>query len=269
MPSASNSSSVWPICRLFGLDIQATTLHDATAHLTAVAMADVRPARVVVTPNVDHLVRLDAQPAFKALYTQSDYIFADGMPVVWASRRLSDRPLPERVTGADLFVALARSAAAAGLSILVIGGLPGQEAELQQAFARVYPGLRAEVFAPSMQFDPGGAEGEEALRRVALLRPAMVFVCLGMPKQERWALSHRDRIAAPLVLCVGAAMEFALGFKHRAPLWMQRSGLEWFWRLASEPRRLWRRYLVQSTRFARLLWRERAARRAANHIHQP
>jgi len=77
-----------------------------------------------------------------------------------------------------------------------------------------------------------------------------------MPKQERWAFAHRDAMQAQLVMCVGAAMEFALGFKSRAPLWMQRAGLEWCWRLASEPRRLWRRYIVQGSRFAGLLRRE-------------
>ena len=252
---------------MFGLNIQAARFADAAAQLTAVAAAGSRPAQVVVTPNVDHLVRLDANPDLMPLYVQADYIFADGMPVVWASKALGGPVLPERVTGADLFVALARNAAAASLPIFVIGGMPGQEEELQQAFARVYPGLRAQVFAPSMQFDPLGAEGEEALRRIAAMRPAIVFTCLGMPKQERFALLQRARIEAPLVLCVGAAMEFALGFKQRAPMWMQKSGLEWFWRLASEPRRLWRRYLVQSTRFARLFWRERNSRRRDNHIH--
>ena len=101
------------------------------------------------------------------------------------------------------------------------------------------------------------------------MKPAIVFVCLGMPKQELWAMGHRHEIDASVVLCVGAALEFALGQKRRAPAWMQRAGFEWLWRLVSEPRRLWRRYLVQSLRFVRLLRRERAAsiekRHAARH----
>lgn len=254
------SSGDLPACTLFGLRMRAVTLNEAAAHLLAGAARPRRPAQVVVTPNVDHLVRLESDAALRQIYVHADLIFADGMPVVWASR-LTDTPLPGRVTGADLFVALARGAAQQGLRIFVIGGQPGQEAALGSAFAQTYPGLQAEVYAPSMQFDPLGAEGEEALQRIARWRPAFVFACLGMPKQERWALTHRDRIDAAAVLCVGAAMEFALGIKRRAPAWMQRSGLEWLWRLASEPRRLWRRYLVQGLRFVPLVWRERKAQR--------
>lgn len=249
-----------PVCTLFGLDILALGFEQAAADLETRAASAARPACVVVTPNVDHLTRLDrATPEFRAMYASADAIFADGMPLVWASRHFSDTPLPGRVTGSDLFVTLARRAGERGLPIFVLGGRPGDEAALSAALAARFPGLKAEVFSPSMQFDPDGAEGHEALRRIAVSRPAIVFVCLGMPKQERWAIGHRQAIDASLVMCVGAALEFALGQKRRAPAWMQQMGFEWLWRLLSEPRRLWRRYLVQSLRFARLLRRERVA----------
>lgn len=242
---------------LFGLDICATGFRQAEQSLMRLGLARQGPPAIVVTPNVDHVVRLDADAQFRQLYVQADYIFADGMPLVWASRWMKTAtPLPERVTGSDLFVALAQDCARQQAPIFVIGGMPGQEQMLTQAFERVYPGLPVTLFCPSMQFDPLGAEGQEALQRVNAVQPAIVFVCLGMPKQERWAMAHRDAIQAGVVMCVGAAMEFALGFKSRAPLWMQRAGLEWCWRLASEPRRLWRRYIVQGSRFAGLLRRE-------------
>lgn len=247
--------TVFPTSHLFGLDICAAGFTQAADQLMHLAARRDGPPAIIVTPNVDHVVRLDADPQFRSLYMQADYIFADGMPLVWASR-LSAAPLPERVTGSDLFVALARAAAAAQLPVFVIGGMPGQEDMLSAAFARVYPGLQVEMYCPSMQFDPHGAEGREALRRVNACKPGLVFVCLGMPKQERWSFAHQDNMQAGVVMCVGAAMEFALGFKSRAPLWMQQAGLEWFWRLASEPRRLWRRYIVQGSRFAGLLRRE-------------
>ncbi|MCZ2498409.1 WecB/TagA/CpsF family glycosyltransferase [Xylophilus sp. Kf1] len=244
---------------MFGLDILAMDFEQAALALEARAASRARPCCVVVTPNVDHLTRLDrATPEFRAMYASADAIFADGMPLVWASRHFSDTPLPGRVTGADLFVRLARRAGERGWPIFVLGGQPGEEAALSAGLAARFPGLRATVFAPSMQFDPEGAEGLEALRRIAEVRPAIVFACLGMPKQERWAMGHRHEIDASVVMCVGAALEFALGQKRRAPAWMQRIGFEWLWRLLSEPRRLWRRYLVQSLRFARLLRQERA-----------
>jgi N-acetylglucosaminyldiphosphoundecaprenol N-acetyl-beta-D-mannosaminyltransferase len=253
---AGLSTTEFPTVPLFGLDICAVRFDEAADALFAYASAGARPARVIVTPNVDHLVRLqDASAEFTEPYRGADYIFADGMPVVWASRLLG-RPLPERVTGADLFLALAQKAGQAGMPVTVIGGMPGQEEMLREAFARVYPGMPLELFCPSMQFDPLGAEGIEARNRVNRQRPGIVFICLGMPKQERWAFAWQQQLDASLVLCVGAAMDFALGFKRRAPRWMQKAGLEWFWRLASEPHRLWRRYIMRGSRFVGLLARE-------------
>lgn len=245
---------------LFGLDLWPLDFGQATGLLTRAASGGA--AKVVVTPNVDHLVRLSRDPGFKALYAQADYLFADGMPVVWASRLLG-HPLPARVTGADLFVALCRHSAASGQRVFVLGGRPGQEPELLRRYAQVFPGLDVVVCCPSMGFDPEGDEAEAVLRRIQAERPAFIFVCLGFGKQERWALRHAHRLGSGLLVCVGAAQEFALGLKQRAPRWMQRSGLEWLWRLASDPAHLWRRYLVQGPLFLGLLWREwRLPRRA-------
>lgn len=255
MPERVKKQCAFPTSSLFGLDICAVRLHAAVQGLIHLAERCEQPPAVVVTPNVDHVVRLDRDASLRALYGQADYIFADGMPVVWASR-MSEMPLPERVTGADLFVELLRAAVQRRVPVCVIGGMPGQEALFAAAFAQKYPGLQITLYCPSMQFDPLGAEGREALRRINACRPGLVFVCLGMPKQEHWALAHCNEMQAGVVLCVGAAMEFALGLKSRAPSWMQQGGLEWLWRLASEPRRLWRRYIVQGVRFIGVLRRE-------------
>ena len=201
--------------RLFDLDIQNQTFAEAHQLLMQTARTRGNASKVVVTPNVDHIVRLDQQAEFKQLYSTSDLIFADGMP--------------------------------------------GQETELLAAFARVYPGLRVDLFCPSMQFTPEGAEADEAIRRIRVAKPHIVFICLGMPKQEYFAFRYRREEStdnAPLLMCVGAAMEFALGQKQRAPLWMQKIGMEWFWRLASEPRRLWQRYTIQGSKFFGIMLRE-------------
>ncbi len=255
MVKMNNSKERLPTTRLFDLDICAVSFDEARTHLVDIAKQKAYRAHVVVTPNVDHIVRLESDAAFKQFYTQSDFIFADGMPVVWASH-MTARALPERVTGSDMFVALTRAAVADGLSVFLIGGIPGQEAQLKRDFQHVYPGLDITIYCPSMQFDPTGAEGLEAVSRVNAAKPDIVFVCLGMPKQERWALTHRAALSASVIMCVGAAMEFALGLKSRAPKWMQQAGLEWFWRLCSEPRRLWRRYIVQGKKFFPLCLRE-------------
>lgn len=245
---------------LFKLPFQATSLEAAAQHLIVLAQADTGRAQVVVTPNVDHVVRLDGDPELQELYASADLFYADGMPIVWASRLLG-HPLPERVTGADLFVRLCKLGAEQNLSLLLIGGQPGQEAKIQLAFQQRYPGLSIHVISPKMGFDPLGEEARTIAQQARTLQPELVAVCLGFPRQERWALEFAPLLPRGVILCVGAAMEFAIGLKPRAPRWVQQSGLEWLWRLASDPRRLWRRYLVEDRKFLGILWREWQARR--------
>jgi len=244
-----------PKVELFGLDIAALTFDEATQALAQAAARRDGAAQIVVTPNVDHVVRLESNPDFKARYAQADFIFADGMPVVWTSR-LVGRPLPERVTGADLFVALCKQAQAENWQVVVLGGDARIEEEIRQGFARSFPGLRVEILSPSMQYDPDGLEAQEHARRIRELAPRIVFVCLGMPKQEKWAFRYAPTLPGGIILCAGMAMMFAIGMQSRAPLWMQRSGLEWLWRMCSEPRRMVRRYLVEDAKFLGLFWRE-------------
>ena len=238
---------------LFGVRFNAVNFKDAIDLLSS--SVEQRPAKVVVTPNVDHLVSLSELPAVKNVYTGADFAFADGMPVVWASRLLR-QPLPERVTGADLFVALCRKAQLRHWKVCIIGGIPGQEAMLRDRFSIVFPGLKVELLCPGMGFDYQSNEADAAADWVNANAPDLVFVCLGFPRQSLWSLRNRPRLDTGLVLCVGASMEFALGLKSRAPQWMQKTGFEWVWRLGSEPRKLWRRYLVRGPKFFQLVWNE-------------
>lgn len=259
-PHAGERAVFNPSIRLFGLNIAAVSFDTALDVLCAAAVQRDGRARVAVTPNVDHVVRLDAQPELQTLYRTADFLFADGMPVVWASR-LMGKPLPGRVTGSDLLPALCARARANGWKVAIVGGMPGHEAALIDGFAKHYPGLDLHVFAPSMSFDPTGPEGDAIAERVRELAPDVVFVCVGMPKQERWALHHAETLGGGLVLCAGAAMEFAAGLRKRAPEWMQRTGFEWCWRILQDPARLWRRYLVDDRRFFSIVWRHwRSAR---------
>lgn len=244
-----------PSRRLFGLDILAAGFDEAVELLAQSAAGGDGCARVVVTPNVDHIVRLDKDRTLRQIYARADFIFADGMPVLWASRLLR-RPLPARVTGADLFVAMCHEAVTHDWRVALIGGMPGQEAMIRERFETYYPGLRIDVTCPSMSFEPLGEEGERIASRIRETAPHLIFVCLGLPKQEYWAMRHAPTLPRGVIFCVGAAMEFAIGMQRRAPHWVQRIGAEWLWRLVSNPRRLWRRYLVEDTRFLSLCWRE-------------
>lgn len=239
---------------LFGLEIDALTFDGAAKILGEAATQQEGRAKVVVTPNVDHIVRLDSNAELKALYVQADFVFADGMPVVWASR-LMGRPLPERVTGADLFVSLCQQAQASGWQVVVLGGDAKREPTIRHGFATHFPQLKVEIISPSMQYDPQGAEAKAHADRIRELAPQIVFVCLGMPKQEQWAFRYAPTLPGGIVVCAGMAMMFAIGLQSRAPKWMQNIGMEWLWRLASEPRRMAHRYLVQDMKYFQLVWK--------------
>lgn len=240
---------------IFNLPLHAVEFAEAVNLVSAAATRAADRPSIVVTPNVDHLVKLAQMPAFQGEYARADFIFADGMPLVWFSR-LIGRPLPARVTGADLFVALCEKAVEHSWQVAVVGGRPGMESELYERFAQRYPGLKVKILSPSMGFNPEGDESAALAKQVAQLNCQIIFVCLGFPKQEIWALHYGSSMPGGAMLCVGAALEFALGIQRRAPRWMQRAGFEWLWRLLSNPRRLWRRYLVDSWSFVRLCWQE-------------
>ncbi|WP_058376264.1 WecB/TagA/CpsF family glycosyltransferase [Pandoraea norimbergensis] len=244
-----------PSVALFGLNLAAVPFDTAVDVLAHASVQRDGRARIVVTPNVDHIVRLDTQPEFKRAYATADYLFADGMPIIWASR-LFGTPLPGRVTGADLLPALCDRASATGGKAVFVGGHPEFEARIREGLAARFPGLDFTLIVPSMRFDPTGPEGDAIAERVRALAPDLIFVCVGMPKQERWAMANAGNMPGGLMLCVGAAIEFAAGMQRRAPKWMQRTGSEWIWRILQDPGRMWRRYLVDDRRFVGICWRQ-------------
>jgi N-acetylglucosaminyldiphosphoundecaprenol N-acetyl-beta-D-mannosaminyltransferase len=225
--------------------------------VAAVAHALARGLRgYVVTPNVDHLVLYRESEAFRTACDEASLRLADGMPIVWASRLLG-RPLRARVAGSDLFPALCAMAARDGHRVFLLGGAAGVAERAATRLAARFPGLRvAGAYAPSDRFEPEGEAADAAVRAVNSARPALLFVALGTPKQELWVHHHWSRLDATAVLCCGAAFDFVAGIQIRAPGWMQRAGLEWLWRLAHDPARLWRRYLVRDAAFVGIFLKE-------------
>lgn len=215
----------------------------------------------VATLNVDYLRRLTGDPAFRATCAPASLVVADGMPLVWAGR-LQGTPLPERVTGAGLVPSLAAAAAAAGRSLYLLGGAPGVARAAADILRRRHPSVRiAGTLALPLDFEPD----ETALRPVAdaltLASPDIVYVALGSPKQDRVIARLRATLPRAWWLGIGVALSFLTGDVPRAPAWMQRAGLEWFHRLAREPRRLARRYLADDLPFAARLLLGAAAHR--------
>jgi N-acetylglucosaminyldiphosphoundecaprenol N-acetyl-beta-D-mannosaminyltransferase len=254
-----------PRVRLFGIEIDPLRVSAAVGRLLEWTTTRDGVCRYVVTPNADHAVMFQENDGLRRAYAEASLVLVDGMPVLWAAKMLR-RGVPERVPGSDLVPALFaaaserfRSAAARGeasepLSVFLLGAMPGVA---QRAAARIetrWPGVSVVgCDSPAPGFEKRAADNDAILARIAASGCQVLVVGFGAPKQELWVHTHRDRIAAPVALCVGATIDFLAGEKQRAPVWMRRVGLEWVHRLASEPRRLARRYLRDAIRFPRLV----------------
>jgi N-acetylglucosaminyldiphosphoundecaprenol N-acetyl-beta-D-mannosaminyltransferase len=204
----------------------------------------------IVTPNIDICRQTRSNPADRALAESATLIVPDGMPLLWAARLRNER-LPERVTGSSLIYSLTSAAQRSGRSIYLLGGKPGVPDLAGTELTRLYPSLKvAGAAAPPVGFDET-AEGVTAIRDSLLLAaPDIVYVGLGFPKQERLIAHLAPAMPQTWFLACGAAIPFAAGTLSRAPKWMQRSGLEWIFRLLREPRRLFRRYVINDLPYA-------------------
>jgi len=202
----------------------------------------------IVTPNVDIVRQVRQSPAVADQVSAGDLVVADGAPLVWASRLAGTR-LPERVAGSDLIWELSSAAADDGRSVYVLGGTPGEDRPTAVVAAErledTYPGLSvAGACTPPMGFDSDVGYLDELAAELVDASPDIVFVGLGFPKQERIIARLAEWLPSTWFLGCGAAVDFVAGRRRRAPVWMQRSGLEWAHRLAGEPRRLFVRYVV-------------------------
>lgn len=207
-----------------------------------------REHHYVCVTGVHGVMESQRDPALRDIHNAAGLVTADGMPLVWVSRLLGARHA-ERVYGPDLMLALCRASAGGGLRHYLYGGAPGVVERLAERLEQRFAGL-AIVGTCTPPFRPLTAEeDEEVVERINASRADIVWVGLSTPKQERWMSAHVGRVRAAALIGVGAAFDFHAGLKRQAPRWMQRSGLEWSFRLATEPRRLWRRYLVNNPRF--------------------
>jgi len=218
------------------------------------ALVDRGRGGAVFTPNVDHVVLADDDARFRDAYQRASLALPDGAPIPWAARLLGT-PVPEKVSGSDLVVPLARLAAARGWRVFLLGGAPMVAERVAERLARDFGVTVVGRESPMIGADGAGADDDAIVRRIRASRAQLLLVALGAPKQELWIDRHRQALGPVVAIAVGASLDFLGGHVRRAPRWISRVGLEWLYRLAREPRRLWRRYLVRDPRFLLILAR--------------
>ncbi len=215
---------------------------------------------IVFTPNVDHIVLAEEDGDFRAAYGAADLALVDGVAVLWAARALG-KPLPEKVSGSDLLRPVIARARERGWRVYLLGAAPGVAVRAKEILEQEHPGLHVVgTSSPDISLAMSHEAEEAVLEGVRAARPHLLFLALGAPKQEIWAHRIRDSVRPAVILCVGASLDFVAGAASRAPQWVSAAGFEWLYRLAHEPRRLWRRYLVRDPKFLAIVAREMARR---------
>jgi N-acetylglucosaminyldiphosphoundecaprenol N-acetyl-beta-D-mannosaminyltransferase len=247
-------------CNLMGLPIDRLTKEEAIEHiLTASARGD---GGWVITPNVDILRQVNRDEALRQLLEKATLRLADGAPLVWASR-MQQQPLPERIPGASFIWWLSAAAARSGVPIFLLGAAPGVARKAGQLLQEDIPGLHvAGTHCPPLGFEHSTEATAAIIESIGAANPGIVFCGLGCPKQERLMAYLVEIFPHIWFLASGGSLDFIAGVTTRAPEWMQKAGLEWLHRLTHEPKRLFKRYVLDDIPFAlRLLARASRQRR--------
>jgi N-acetylglucosaminyldiphosphoundecaprenol N-acetyl-beta-D-mannosaminyltransferase len=234
------------VANVLGVRIDASTLDEAVSQIGTWISEGKRTYIAICT--VNNVVQALRSENYRQVLNGSGLTTSDGVPLVWELHRQGHAGA-ERVYGPDLFLAVSNASISRGWKHFYYGGHEGVAESLAAKMRGRFPGLRVVgMFSP-----PVASVDELCTQEVAddinASDADIVWVGLGAPKQEEWMARMRERLAAPILIGVGAAFDIHTGRVAQAPLWMQRNGLEWLFRLGSEPARLWRRYLVGNTRF--------------------
>ena len=244
---------------ILGLPIDNCTMDEALHKI--VGYVEEHQFSFAATPNVDCVMKARKDPDLRNLYDKANLVVADGVPLLWASRLLGV-PLQERVNGTDLFERTCELAAQRGYSVYLLGGNPGAARDASKRLSARLPGLRIAGWeCPPYGFGQDVNENFKVQRRVRKSGAHILFLGFGTPKQEKWISKYGREAGVAFAVGVGISFSFVSGEIKRAPLWMQHVGLEWLWRLLKEPKRLWKRYLVEDIPFFYLLLVE-----SANHL---
>jgi N-acetylglucosaminyldiphosphoundecaprenol N-acetyl-beta-D-mannosaminyltransferase len=239
---------------MMGCEIDNLTMEQTLQKIDGFIQSGLPHQHVVV--NVDKLVKASHDAELRRIINDCALVNVDGMPVVWASRLLG-KPLKERVAGVDLFEALMQRSSQTGWRVFLLGAREEVVSEVKRRYEIKYPGLTV------CGYRNGYWKPEEEAGVVEQIRAAqadLLFVAISSPKKEHFLGQYQEHMKIPFAMGVGGTFDVAVGRVKRAPLWMQKSGLEWFYRFLQEPRRMFRRYFIEDMAFVWLFLKEAARR---------
>ena len=235
-----------PRVNVLGVGISAINMTQALKIIESLILKSEQ--HYVCVTSVNGVMECQKDKGLKGIFNSSGLTTPDGMPLVWISKLVGFKDV-SRVYGPDLMLALSGIMASKGYTSFFYGGGHGVAEELAEGLQERFPGFGV-VGAYSPPFRPLTPEEDtQVINKINEADPDVLWIGLSTPKQERWMAEHRGRIKTPVMIGVGAAFDFLSGRKRQAPGWMQRSGLEWLFRLTQEPKRLWRRYLIYNPLF--------------------
>ena len=236
---------------VLGVGVSAINMRQALSHLDD--WISHREQHYVCVTGVHGVMESQRDREVKAIHNRAGMVTPDGMPLVWLGRLLGKSAHVDRVYGPDLMLAVCRHSADRGWRHYFYGGAPGVPELLIDKLRQRFPALTiAGCYSPPFR-KLTAEEDAGVMETINAAEPDIVWIGLSTPKQERWMAEHRARLSAPVLIGVGAAFDFHSGRVRQAPRWIQRSGMEWFFRMAMEPRRLWKRYATNNPQFAALI----------------
>lgn len=229
------------------------SMTEAVESILRMANASPGYTQLVCTGNLDHLVLIDRDPEFAAIYRSADLVLADGAPVVWLSKlnaRKNGAAIRERVAGSDLFWELAKASHEQGTRLFFLGGSEGAADRAADAVRLRFPNVNiCGTYCPPYSSFATDEEQQKIRDAISTAKPDVLLVAFGAPKQEKWIASNRTNLDAAVAIGVGGSFEMAAGDVKRAPVWMRRIGVEWVFRFIQEPGRLWDRYFKKDIPF--------------------
>lgn len=241
--------------KILNTEVDNLTMSEAVEKIESLILA--KTPSYIVTPNVDHIVKLEKDKEFQEVYKEADLILTDGMPLIWISK-INKNPIKEKLSGSDLFPEVCKLASKKGYKVFLLGAAEGVAARASENLKNKYNNLNiVGTYSPSYGFEKNEDEVNIIIDIINKAKPDILAVGLGAPKQEKFLYNFKERLNVPVSLAIGASIDFEAGNINRAPVWMQKSGLEWFYRLCKEPKRMFKRYLVDDIKIIKIYFKYR------------